>query len=1604
MIRLELARTEDAGDPYAFHTGPQDYVLRWPDGAFEPARLVWTDELQQELAAVGRDDHDPALARRLGDRLHRFLAATRFAGLAAELRAAVVAGRPVQLDIVAAAAELYALPWELLTPGDGRPLGETPGLHIRYAWPGTSAAPSAAPREGGRVLLAWSHAFGNVGEAHTIQALAAACHAGFVAWEPARDVLADASLGELVATLERRLAEPDPPTILHLLAHGAADGERYGLGLHDGRGGREVVDAAAVRRALAPFAPRLRLVVLMACDSGNPGPPGAHLGSAVQELHRAGFATVIGSRYPLTGPGALEFTRAFYHHLLEETASVDAAFAAARVGLARGRGLDWASLQLYRPLDVPPARPIVFRPHRGLLAFEREHARFFFGRDPERREALSDLQALVAAGRPRLLVVAGASGTGKSSVVLAGLVPEVLALGWRCLVLRPGAAPLRALAETLAQTIDDPRPLLLVIDQFEEVFTHAPADDRLAFARRLWDMSQSTDGRTRVVLTLRVDYLGRCGELTLDDAGLRLDHVAYDEAHRVFVAQMTADRLTATITGPSARLGLTLEPGLPARLLHEIGGDPVGLPLLQYALDELWQRRSDDTLTHAALDAIGGVHGALARHADAVIDRLGPPEQSAARRLLVHLVAYGPDRTTGTRRRADVASLRPDPPGPFDDAVTALIAARLLVRRTDEHGDEHATLEVAHEALIRHWDRLWRWYEEARANLTRRAELAAIVGQAREHGEHLTGNRLVHAEALARGLGDDLDPQTRDFLQTSRVAADRARRTRRRATLTTWVGLIGGLALVTFLAVRASVQSSNARNAAHIGAALSELQDHPHVAAALLLAADDPDIPQWREIAAVATQTLLPTDVLTLEGVRPSPLSAAALSPDGAEVVTGSRSGAVRIWPRDPRPQDTVLTLDPGRASDTRPVHQLLVQPDGDAYTILAAHDDDVILWRRDAAGVRRVLAHPIASGPPLEFKPSAQFVRSPRTGRIIELHDQAETHLWEPAGAALAPRPMPLDCQWFDGAGEQMTCAFGQDQVQLLPWSGGPATATLARVPFVDQPIGPAATLTFHRAITEGNASHIEIADLENGRVVYVDESPRNVPDSQRAIVGALLSARDLVWLNARGTLCQRARATPDQPTCAPLPPDCDTPRLANHHPELGALIECRGSRPRVLFAAAVGYGPARVRLEVTLPDNEAAALLLTADSTTLIAAAHSGALWQWDLRQRPSGFLPLGLSAATALIPGTAGILDVAFTSPLEIRHTRWSSLLGEPTISRTTHPFASDTGLYPAAVLARATDWIALLLPPETLGEPREHATPPGDALLLSGGLPLAPPSATPIAASLRSNVLATTPDGSKLLHSIGTHVQIVDRGAPTTPRLQIASPVDADGQAFVLQLAALHRSGAAAAVAWNDASDLLLAAGVTSTIPAPGPACGPAESTSYPVTALTYSDDGRALAVGRDNGRIELLPLSDTGAVLPTPSAILCSRTGAPKALTFTADGHLLAGTDRGELIAWTDPWQRPGELRTDEFVVRVPGRPPIHALTVTDEHHILALTSDSSYHLWFTHDALTVPALRDRLAATTRVCLTPAERAAFVFGPDPDPTCPGRHVLRDTPIP
>lgn len=784
-LRLQFLRARESGDPYAFRFEPQDYILPTEGGDSPSARFEWTPALLADLHAVRRPGRDSAVVQRIGEALRGFMRAAGWASIEQEIAQALDAGRPVFLTIRSSAAELYALPWELLTRQSGQCLGEADELLLRFEWPESkSAHESPRPRpEGGRILFAWSAAGGAVPAAEQLHAIEAACRLGFHSFERSQDVLAHASLANIVSALAAAATSGSPIAVLHLLCHGQAVGSTFGLALDRAGGGVGTVDAMELRQQLAPFAKMVRLVVLSACDSGDAGELGNRLGSIAQALHRVGFQAVIASRFPLTVAGSIALTETLYGKLLIEPTSLESAFLAVRQRLMRNalnaaaaqRELDWASLQLYaRHEDGDDTRPIVVRPFRGLLAFLPEHRRFFFGRDSEVAEVRHDLQALIEQKKERFLIVAGASGTGKSSLVLARVVPEHAGRdGTTAKVIRPSGGGPAVLAALLAERGDATAPLLLLVDQFEEIFTTLSAAERVDFVQRLWAAAADPASNITVLVTLRVDFIGQCGEIVVDRAGRRLDKVVYDEAHRVFISQMDPAALRQAIEAPTAQAGLELEPGLVDRLLLDVGHEPGALPLLEYTLDQLWQRREGRLLTQAAYSMLGGVSGALEREADLALQAFATAEREAARRLLSALVAVGDDQALDTRRRRTIAELRPstsDPAARFDSVLDRLVSLRLLVRGEAQN---EPIVEIAHEALIRRWQTLRAWLNEDRSvlqmlqALSRKSHRWDVGGRLRD--ELWRGPRLQ--QALSLRDTQTLSPTEEAFLLASERAA-----------------------------------------------------------------------------------------------------------------------------------------------------------------------------------------------------------------------------------------------------------------------------------------------------------------------------------------------------------------------------------------------------------------------------------------------------------------------------------------------------------------------------------------------------------------------------------------------------------------------------------------------------------------------------------------------------------------------------------------------------------------------------------------------------------------------------------------------------------------
>jgi WD40 repeat protein/DNA-binding SARP family transcriptional activator len=531
-------------------------------------------------------------------------------------------------------------------------------------------------------------------------------------------------------------------------------------------------------------------------------------------------------------------------------------------------------------LAAPAARPDVdVCPFKGLAAFEAEDADFFFGRE----RLVTELIARMAGAR--LTAVVGVSGSGKSSVLRAGVVPALAqgalpgSSGTPVAVVRPGRHPAAALPTSL------PPRSVLVVDQFEEVFTHCDDErERSAFIARL--VEQAEPGR--VLLGIRADVYGHCA--------------AYPElarllsASHVLVGPMRRDELRRAVEEPARRAGLEVEPDLADALVAAVEDEPGALPLLSSSLLELWQQRDDRTLRLAQYERAGGVHGAVARLAEAAYTRLDPGDRPVARNILLRLA--GPDGgDEPVRRRVAFDELGG---GRARSVLGHLADARLVTV-----GDGQA--EVAHEALLREWPRLRGWLEEdvvgrrLHAHLIRAARDWA--GSGRDRGELYRGARLAAALDWVGTHGAELNEGEREFLEASRAESsrevDEERATNRRLR-----GLLAGLGLMLALAVVAGVvalsESGDARDAAlsadaqRAGAAgvASEQLDE-----AALLARAGADLEDshatrsnllsmlGRAPAALGT---LPTDGW--------PVTASAVSADERWAASGTERGYVEIF------------------------------------------------------------------------------------------------------------------------------------------------------------------------------------------------------------------------------------------------------------------------------------------------------------------------------------------------------------------------------------------------------------------------------------------------------------------------------------------------------------------------------------------------------------------------------------------------------------------------------------------------------------------------------------------------------------------------------------
>lgn len=635
-------------------------------------------------------------------------------------------------------------------------------------------------------------------------------------------------------------------------------------------------------------------------------------------------------------------------------------------------------------------------PYRGLYHFNPNDAEYFFGRDVF-------IETLFEATQTRNFIpILGASGSGKSSVVLAGLIPKLEQEQkghWKFTHFRPSSDPFHALAlalvplytpdldetEQIAQTRklagylnDNTIPLsdvfarihqnhfnhriLLIADQFEEIYTqcsdHTVRNRFLDCLLANFQPSNSgASSSTVLVTTMRADFLANAlSYRPLADMLQNAD---------IKIGAMSREELTEVIEKPAKKLGVTFEAGLVERILNDVEDEPGNLPLLEFALTELWKKRTGKQLIHKAYEAIGQVKGALADYADDKYEKLRAEEQEQARRIFIQLVRPG-EGTEDTRRRANRAELGEE----NWNLIThkdGLADSRLVV--TSRNDSEQETVEVVHEALIQNWGKLRQWMETHRRFRTWQERLRVAMRQWEEaqqdEGALLRGLPLVEAEDWQQKRLPELGKDEQDFIKTSLDLRDREKKERDRQhrrtiiTLTSFSVVVSVLALVAGMGWwRTVIAEKNAQLIARSQSSEALFASNKKFDALLeSIRAGKQMKKELGKINANTEMQVISTLMQSVYGVKErnrfegynQPFIRASFSSDGKRIAATNMEDTIKIWDLNGEEIKTINSKksgnikDPSSSTGDCPVNSVSFNPSSN--TIAASDGDNIKLW-----------------------------------------------------------------------------------------------------------------------------------------------------------------------------------------------------------------------------------------------------------------------------------------------------------------------------------------------------------------------------------------------------------------------------------------------------------------------------------------------------------------------------------------------------------------------------------------------------------------------------------------------------------------------------------
>ncbi|WSQ10785.1 hypothetical protein OG604_25230 [Streptomyces sp. NBC_01231] len=1206
-------------------------------------------------------------------------------------------------------------------------------------------------------------------------------------------------------------------------------------------------------------------------------------------------------------------------------------------------------------------------PYRGLASYRQQDSGWFFGRERSTRALVAQLRAAEPTGG--LVMLVGASGAGKSSLLNAGLVTAVRdgALSDESgptrpvLQLVPGADPLKELIRRVPEltgvdfdTAQSPafagsvreafaewarraapsggRPVVIV-DQFEETFTLCSDEaERQAFVQVLHaasmpcaskpssstpssstpagpDAPGSGPAPVLVVLGIRADFYEQClGHPELADA---LQH------RHMVLGPLTATELREAVTGPAKAVGLELEPGLAELIVREVSADgPRGahhvgaLPLLSHALLATWQRRKAGRLTLAGYRAAGGIQGAVAATAERAWSGLDPAARTAARLLLLRLVRLGED-TQATRRRGTRRQLAKEStdPGKTEESLEALVRARLVTLDAE-------TVEITHEALLHAWPRLREWIDEDRGDHLLRQRLEED-GRSWEESDRDTsllyrGSRLEQAQSWAKTAGDTfLTRSAVDFLAASV-------RLRRR---TVWIGrgAVSALVVLAMLAVGAAVVAWQQRDEAVFEQVVAEADrvqyTDPSLSAQLDLVAHDlrPDDEDTNNRLISIVNAPLATPMPGHTGA----VYLTSFSPNGRTLATASNDRTIRLWdvsePTRPEPLGKPLT---GHRSW---VSSAVFSPDGN--TLAGASDDGTVrLWDvRDPS-------HPRPLGAPLTghdgtiyliaFSPDGRTLASAGDDQTVRLWNVGDPRRPKPIGALTSPTDAVRTVA-FSPDGRTLAAGGDDDAIRLWDTADPRHPVPIDRV------------LRGHTDLVHSVAFSPDGRTLASGGA---DNTVRlwNVADPRHAApLGTPLTGHTgPIWSVA---------FSPDGTTLAAASED-STASLWN--------------------VTDPAY-PSQVGEPLAGSNGEMYALDFSPDGRTLATGSGDNTVRLWsiptsDMVGGVGAFRPDGQVLVTVALDGKIRLWNVG--------NPNRPVLLGEP--------FKPGEG--EARVPAFSPDGRTLAVQTGRRSVRLWNVTDP--ARPVSYGPPLA----------LRTRIvaaLAFSPDGRTLAtaHDERT-IQLWNVSDPSRPR-PLGKPLSGHtGYVNSLVFSPDSRSLASASAdgtvrLWNVA-DPRHAARLGA----------PLRGHLGPINVLAYSPDGHTVASGSDDGTVRLWDVTDPRKATRLGSP-LTGHTEAVVSLTFSQDDRTLAsGGNDNTVRLWNVA--RPSDASPIGQSMS-PNAKTGGFLSFSPKSHMLGVSSGTdTVRLW---DLDTDEAIR-RICSSTRGVLTPEKWHEYLPRLSYDPPC------------